>query len=674
MPFKLRAPYEPTGDQPAAIESLTEALANGARHQLLLGATGTGKTFTVANVVAKLDRPTLVLAPNKTLAVQLFGEFRQLFPENAVEYFVSYYDYYQPEAYLPGTDTFIEKDALINDEIDRLRHSATRSVLERNDVLVVASVSCIYGIGGSDTYGGMTLDAQVGDEVDRDALVKRLVELQYERNDVSFERGRFRVRGDTVEVFPVYEEDRALRISWFGDEIEQIQVVDPLRGAVVEPIEKIRMFPASHYVTPPEKMARAIRSIERELAERLEEYRKEGRMLELQRLEQRTRYDLEMLQTVGTVKGIENYSRHLSGRNPGEPPPTLLEYFPDNALIVIDESHQTIPQVGAMYKGDRSRKETLVEHGFRLPSALDNRPLTFGEFEKRVKQALYVSATPADYELNACEGVIVEQVIRPTGLLDPAVEVRPAEGQVDDLLHQIRETVRAGWRVLVTTLTKRMAEDLTEYLQEADVRTRYLHSDIDTIERADILRDLRAGEFDVLIGINLLREGLDLPEVGLVAILDADKEGFLRAERSLIQTIGRAARNAEGRVIMYGDRVTGSMARAIKETDRRRARQTAYNEAHNITPRTVERENVDLRKMTGLTGGKSRAPSAPQPPGDRAALHEEMLRAAEALDFERAAELRDQLRTLQRAELGIESSSAPRRSPQRSAGRRRRRS
>ena len=683
MGFELKTDMSPMGDQPAAIEELVAGLQRGDKHQLLLGATGTGKTFTVANVVETVDRPTLVLAHNKTLAAQLYAEFKELFPGNAVEYFVSYYDYYQPEAYVPTTDTYIEKDSLINDEIDRMRHSATRSLLERNDVLVVASVSCIYGIGASEVYHGMVLDLAPGQEVERDHVLKRLVELQYERNDIDFARGRFRVRGDVVEVFPAYEDERALRLEWFGDELEAIREVDPLRGQAVRSLEKIRMFPASHYVTTEERREKAIKTIEVELRHRLDELESQGKLVEAQRLEQRTIYDLEMLQTVGMVKGIENYSRHLSGRAPGEPPPTLIDYFPEDFLLVIDESHQTVPQVGSMYRGDRARKDILVDFGFRLPSAVDNRPLKFDEFEKHVNQVIYVSATPADFELERTQGVVVEQIIRPTGLLDPQVEVRPAGHQVDELLEEIRLRVERSERVLVTTLTKRMAEDLTEYYQDLGIRVRYLHSDIDTIERADILRDLRQGVFDVLVGINLLREGLDLPEVSLVAILDADKEGFLRAERSLIQTIGRAARNERGRVIMFADTVTASMKAAIEETERRRAKQMAYNEANGITPKTVSKRIRDLREIAGF---KSDAPADDTPPVveldgkpveekdipkavDK--LRKKMLEAAKALDFETAAELRDQIRSIEAAHLGIGEPPKPRATPKprRSRGR-----
>ncbi|MCK6551614.1 excinuclease ABC subunit UvrB, partial [Myxococcota bacterium] len=603
-----------------------------------------------------------VLAHNKTLASQLYVEFKELFPSNAVEYFVSYYDYYQPEAYVPTTDTYIEKDSLINDEIDRMRHSATRSILERDDVLVVASVSCIYGIGASEVYRGMTLNLSPGEQVDRDVVIRKLVELQYERNDIDFSRGTFRVRGDAVEVFPAYEEDKALRLEWFGDELETIREIDPLRGRVLRDLQKIRMFPASHYVTTPERRAKAVEGIKDELRFRLEELQSQNKLVEAQRLEQRTMYDLEMLETVGMVKGIENYSRHLSGRGPGEPPPTLLDYFPDDFLMVIDESHQSIPQVGAMFRGDRARKETLVDFGFRLPSAMDNRPLKFDEFLTHLHRAIYVSATPADWELEKTAGVVVEQIIRPTGLLDPVIDVRPAGHQVDDLLEEVRIRAAKQERVLVTTLTKRMAEDLTEYYQDLGVRVRYLHSDIDTLERADILRDLRLGEFDVLVGINLLREGLDLPEVSLVAILDADKEGFLRAERSLIQTIGRAARNVNGKVIMYADTITDSMRRAIDETDRRRAKQQAYNEAHGITPTTVKKQIQDLRSVAGFKSDLAPYADPEAEEGDvkredipklLTELKEDMLSAAKDLDFERAAQLRDRIRALEAGHLGI---------------------
>jgi excinuclease ABC subunit B len=665
--FRLETPLSPMGDQPQAIEKLVAGIQANRRFQLLLGATGTGKTFTMANVIERVQRPTLVLVHNKTLAAQLYGEFKELFPNNAVEYFVSYYDYYQPEAYVPTTDTYIEKDSLINDEIDRMRHSATRSLLERDDVLVVASVSCIYGIGAAEVYQGMTLDLQPGQAIDRDTVLRRLVELQYERNEIDFSRGAFRVRGDVVEIFPVYEEDRAIRVEWFGDEIESIRAVDPLRGKVVGELQKIRMFPASHYVTPADRLAQAMKTIEEELRFRLADLESQHKLVERQRLEQRTMYDLEMLQTVGMVKGIENYSRHLSGRKPGDPPPTLLDYFPKDFLMVIDESHQSIPQVGSMYRGDQARKSTLVEYGFRLPSALDNRPLKFEEFEKFLHTTVFVSATPSDYELERTEGEVVEQIIRPTGLLDPEIEVRPAGHQVDELLEEIRVRVAKKERVLVTTLTKRMAEDLTEYYQDLGVKVRYLHSDIDTLERSDLLRDLRLGHFDVLVGINLLREGLDLPEVSLVAILDADKEGFLRAERSLIQTIGRAARNSGGKVIMFADQVTGSMRAAIDETERRRKKQEAYNTEHGITPTTIDKQVRDLRQLAGFRSELSQPTdddsvqvagetySKEELPKAKARIKKEMLAAAEDLDFEKAAELRDQLRALEAAELGVQA-------------------
>ena len=658
--FDLKATFQPAGDQPQAIRALCEGLDRGDKHQLLLGATGTGKTFTIANVIQHVGKPTLIMAHNKTLVAQLYAELKELFPDNAVEYFVSYYDYYQPEAYVPSTDTYIEKDSLINEEIDRMRHSATRSILERNDVIVVASVSCIYGIGASDVYGGMVLELAPGQRIERDAVLRKLVELQYARNDVDFHRGCFRVRGDVVEVFPVYEDERALRLEWFGDELEAIREVDPLRGRVLRELQKIRMFPASHYVTPADRRAVAVRSIREELRERLQVLRGENKLLEAQRLEQRTSYDLEMLEQVGMVRGIENYSRHLSGRGPGDPPPTLLDYFPQDFLLVIDESHQTLPQVGAMYRGDRSRKEILVEHGFRLPSAMDNRPLKFEEFTGHIGRAIYVSATPADLEQQWTEGVFVEQIIRPTGLLDPVIEVRAAARQVDDLLEEIRLRVAAQERVLVTTLTKRMAEDLTEYYQDIGVRVRYLHADVDTLERSEILRDLRLGVFDVLVGINLLREGLDLPEVSLVAILDADKEGFLRAARSLIQTIGRAARNAKGKVIMYADTITASMKAAIGETDRRRTKQQAYNVQHGITPETIKKAVRDLREIAGFKTELAAHDEPVLDEVDQAALPQvieglkkEMVARAKALDFEEAAAIRDRLKVLESAALGL---------------------
>ncbi|MDP9149956.1 MAG: excinuclease ABC subunit UvrB, partial [Myxococcota bacterium] len=597
--FDLKTNFEPKGDQPGAIAQLVKGLETPQSHQVLLGITGSGKTFTIANVIRQSGKPTLILAPNKTLAAQLYGEMRELFPHNAVEYFVSYYDYYQPEAYIPSTDTFIDKDAIINDQIDRMRHSATVALLSRRDVIIVASVSCIYGIGSAESYHGLVIQLVAGEELRRDRLLRQLVDIQYERNDVDFHRGTFRVRGDVVEIFPAYEHETAIRVELFGDVVESIKEVDPLRGRVKGTLDRYAIYPGSHYVTPQAQMRRATEGIREELRERLDHFDKQGRFLEKQRLEQRTLYDLEMMEQMGFCQGIENYSRHLSGRKPGEPPPTLLDYFPSDFLIVLDESHQTSPQLQAMYRGDRARKETLVEYGFRLPSALDNRPLKFEEFEQHVRQIIYVSATPGEYELAKAQGVIVEQLIRPTGLTEPEVEVRPVSGQVDDLLGEIKDRAKKNERVLVTTLTKRMAEDLTDYYRELGVRVRYLHSDIDTLERIDILRDLRLGEFDVLVGINLLREGLDLPEVSLVAIFDADKEGFLRSARSLIQTMGRAARNVNGRVIMYGDSVTPAMRFAIEETTRRRAVQRAYNAQHGIVPQTIVRAIMNINPASG---------------------------------------------------------------------------
>jgi len=585
--FDLVTPFQPMGDQPRAIEQILESIEEGKPAIVLLGATGTGKTFTMANVIQAVNRPTLILSHNKTLAAQLFSEMREFFPKNAVEYFVSYYDYYQPEAYIPSTDTYIEKDSQINDEIDKLRHSATRSLLERNDVVIVSSISCIYGLGSPEAYEGLLLYLEVGREIKRNDMLMKLVEIQYKRNDVDFHRGTFRVRGDTVEIFPAYEEERAIRVEFFGDEIEAIIEVDPLRGTKIGAIPRVTIYPASHYVTTLENRKRAIETIRVELRERLQELRGQNKLVEAQRLEQRTLFDLEMMEELGFCQGIENYSRHLTGRNAGDAPPTLLDYFPKEWLLIIDESHVTVPQIGGMYRGDRARKSNLVEHGFRLPSALDNRPMNFEEFEKTVNQALYVSATPGDYEVEKSKGEIVEQVIRPTGLLDPIVEVRPAGTQVDDLLTEIRKRVEKGDRVLVTTLTKKLAEDLTKYYTEQKIRVKYLHSDIDTLERIEILRDLRLGKFDVLVGINLLREGLDIPEVSLVGILDADKEGFLRSSRSLIQTMGRAARNVDGYVILYADRVTDSMSHAIGETRRRREIQEAHNKEHGIIPKTI---------------------------------------------------------------------------------------
>jgi excinuclease ABC subunit B len=657
--FRLRTNFEPKGDQPQAIDLLTGALRHGEKQQVLLGITGSGKTFTIANVIQRSGKPTLILAPNKTLAAQLYGEMRELFPENACEYFVSYYDYYQPEAYIPSTDTFIDKDAIINDQIDRMRHSATVALLSRRDVIIVASVSCIYGIGSAESYHGLVIQLAVGEELRRDTLLRRLVDIQYERNDVDFHRGTFRVRGDVVEIFPTYEQETAIRVEFFGDDIESIKEVDPLRGRVKGTLERYAIYPGSHYVTPQAQMRRAVSSIREELRERLDFFDKEGRFLEKQRLEQRTLYDLEMMEQMGFCSGIENYSRHLSGRKQGEPPPTLIDYFPDDFLLVVDESHQTVPQLQAMYRGDRARKETLVEYGFRLPSALDNRPLKFEEFEAHVRQAIYVSATPGEYELDKSQGVIVEQLIRPTGLTDPEVEVRSVSGQVDDLLGEIKDRVKKSERVLVTTLTKRMAEDLTDYYRELGVRVRYLHSDIDTLERIDILRDLRLGEFDVLVGINLLREGLDLPEVSLVAIFDADKEGFLRSPRSLIQTIGRAARNLHGRVIMYADTLTPAMKSAIEETDRRRTVQRAYNEEHGIVPQTVVRAIMNINPASGTIDyfnvpKLARGERAQAHLGDASDLQEriaamrlEMFAAAEELQFEKAARMRDELKKLE---------------------------
>ena len=660
--FELTTDFEPDGDQPEAIRQLVEGIRSGAREQVLLGVTGSGKTFTVANVIAQVQKPALILAPNKTLAAQLYSEFKGLFPKSAVEYFVSYYDYYQPEAYVPAQDLFIEKDSAINDEIDKLRHSATRSLLERDDVIIVASVSCIYGLGSPEAYHGMLVFVEKGQEIERNQVLRDLTKIQYKRNDIDFHRGTFRVRGDTVEIFPAHEDEKAVRLEFFGDVIEAIYEIDPLRGVRRGELSKIAIYPASHYVTWEENLKRAIGTIEEELEERLKFYKQQGKVLEAHRLEQRTRYDLEMMEEIGFCKGIENYSRHLTGRKPGQPPPTLLDYFGDDWLLIADESHLTIPQVGGMYRGDRSRKETLVEHGFRMPSAMDNRPLQFAEFDQLVRQIIYVSATPGAYELKRTRGVIAEQLIRPTGLIDPELEVRPVSNQVDDLLEEIRQRVESQERVLVTTLTKRMSEDLTQYYEELGVRVRYLHSDIDTLERIEILRDLRLGEFDVLVGINLLREGLDLPEVSLVAILDADKEGFLRSERSLIQTFGRASRNVNGKVLLYADRMTDSMKKAIGETERRRKIQAAYNKKHGITPKTIKKNIADpIRAMGDMDYytvpvedvAHQDKVALQDIPKEIAKLSKEMKAAAGQQKFEKAAVLRDHIKELKEIELRV---------------------
>ena len=660
--FKLVSDFEPKGDQPRAIEKLAAAVLQGASHQVLLGVTGSGKTFTMANVIERVQKPTLVISHNKTLAAQLYGEFKELFPENAVEYFVSYYDYYQPEAYIPSTDTYIEKDTLINEDIDKMRHSATRSLLERNDVIIVASVSCIYGLGSPEAYHGMLLYLERGMKISREEILSKLVEIHYERNDIDFHRGTFRVRGDVIDVFPAHEEKQAVRIELYGDEVEALSEIDPLRGKVLGPLDKVPIYPGSHYVTFPERTKAALVTIQEELEERLEWFRSKKQLLEAQRLEQRTRFDLEMLKELGYCQGIENYSRHLTGRRPGEPPPTLLDYFPRDYLLFIDESHVTIPQLIGMYRGDRSRKETLVEYGFRLPSAVDNRPLKFEEFNERVRQVVYVSATPSEFEMEISKGRIVEQIIRPTGLMDPSLEVKPAKNQVDDLMEEIRNRVKKKERVLVTTLTKRMAEDLAEYYADLGVQVKYLHSDIDTLDRIEIIRELRLGKFDVLIGINLLREGLDLPEVSLVAILDADKEGFLRSSRSLIQTFGRAARNVNGKVILYADRMTGSMDQAILETNRRRKIQEEYNRAHGITPQTIKKsvKNIlasiyesDYFTVPAVSDVEGEYGTTRDIPKTVQKLKEEMRKAASELEFERAAELRDRIHRLEELELTL---------------------
>ncbi|KAE8544980.1 MULTISPECIES: excinuclease ABC subunit UvrB [Marinobacter] len=670
--FRVDSPYQPAGDQPKAIAGLVDGIESGLAHQTLLGVTGSGKTFTIANVVQQVQRPTIIMAHNKTLAAQLYGEFKEFFPDNAVEYFVSYYDYYQPEAYVPSSDTFIEKDASINEHIEQMRLSATKALLERPDAIIVATVSSIYGLGDPQSYLKMMLHLDRGDQMDQRYILRRLAELQYTRNDIEFHRANYRVRGDVIDVFPAESEKEAIRIELFDDEVENLSYFDPLTGEVLRRVPRVTIYPKSHYVTPRQTVLDAVEHIKQELDVRLQQLRDNNRLVEAQRLEERTRYDIEMMLELGYCNGIENYSRYLSGRNPGEAPPTLFDYLPPNALLVVDESHVTIPQIGAMYKGDRSRKETLVEYGFRLPSALDNRPMRFEEWERIAPQMIFVSATPGNYEAEHA-GQVVEQVVRPTGLLDPEIEVRPASTQVDDLLSEIHQRVGVNERVLVTTLTKRMAEDLTDFLMEHDIRVRYLHSDIDTVERVEIIRDLRRGEFDVLVGINLLREGLDMPEVSLVAILDADKEGFLRSERSLIQTIGRAARNVNGKAILYGDRITGSMQRAIDETERRRAKQMAHNEEHGITPTGLNKKIADI--MEGAAGGGGRGRRKAERPGQKAAeeaedyrvkvgnrspeevlkevakLEDEMYKAAADLDFETAARLRDQISELKEAAL-----------------------
>ncbi|QPI68510.1 excinuclease ABC subunit UvrB [Exiguobacterium sp. PBE] len=644
IPFALQSEFQPGGDQPEAIRQLVEGVNRGDRYQTLLGATGTGKTFTVSNVIQEVKKPTLVLAHNKTLAGQLYSEFKEFFPNNAVEYFVSYYDYYQPEAYVPSTDTFIEKDASINDEIDKLRHSATSALFERDDVIIVASVSCIYGLGNPEEYRSLVLSLRVGKEMGRDEMLRKLIDIQYERNDIDFQRGRFRVRGDVVEIFPASRDEHCMRIEFFGDEIDRIREMDPLTGEIIADRDHVAIFPASHFVTRDEKLQKAIVNIEAELEEQLEKFREEGKLLEAQRLEQRTHYDLEMMREMGYCSGIENYSRHLNLMPEGSTPYTLIDYFPEDFLLVADESHVTLPQVRGMYNGDQARKQVLVDHGFRLPSAKDNRPLKFDEFEKKVSQAIFISATPGPYELEHTPNMI-EQIIRPTGLLDPTIEIHPIKGQIDYLMDQIRERIKRDERVLVTTLTKKMAEDLSDYLREAGIKVNYMHSEIKTLERIEIIRDLRLGKYDVLVGINLLREGLDIPEVSLVTILDADKEGFLRSDRSLIQTIGRAARNANGHVILFADKMTDSMARAIEETDRRRSIQQAYNEEHGISPQTIRKDIRGVIRATVEAEEEALESLSTMKPAEREAaiakLEEEMKQAARDLQFERAAELRD---------------------------------
>jgi excinuclease ABC subunit B len=661
-PFHIQSQFEPTGDQPQAIDKLASNIVKGVPEQTLLGVTGSGKTFTMAHAISRVQRPSLVIAPNKTLAAQLYGEFKTFFPGNAVEYFVSYYDYYQPEAYLPQTDTYIAKDSSVNETIDKMRHSATRSLLDRRDVIIVASVSCIYGLGSPENYQKMLLQLKTGQQVPMEDVLRKLVDIQYERNDFDFHRGVFRVRGDVVEVFPAYEEDRAIRIEFFGDEVDTIKEIDPLTGRTIRSLNRTAIYPGTHYVTAPDTLERAVKDIKEELSVRLDFFHQEGKLLEAQRIEERTRFDLEMLLELGFCHGIENYSRHLDGRLPGSPPYTLLDYFPDDWLLFVDESHISIPQIRGMYNGDRARKETLVRYGFRLPSAMDNRPLNFEEFEDRVKQVVYVSATPGPYELANTHGKVIEQIIRPTGLVDPKIEVRPADFQVDDLLGEIRKQVGSGHRVLVTTLTKRMAEDLTEYLAQLDIRVRYMHSDINTIERIETVRDLRLGNFDVLVGINLLREGLDIPEVSLVAVLDADNEGFLRSERSLIQTAGRAARNVNGTVILYANRMTDSMNRAIHETERRRKKQLEYNIANDITPTTIQKDISDILaeyRVRPPTDDFVFEPQAPlsqeeamlSPDDLILTLEKQMKEAAGKLEFERAAHLRDEIKKLREQQL-----------------------
>ena len=653
--IRIVTDFEPRGDQPRAITELVRGIEEGEGHQVLLGVTGSGKTFTIAKVIEEIQRPALVIAPNKTLAAQLYAEFKSLFPENAVEYFVSYYDYYQPEAYIPSTDTYIEKDSSINDLIDKMRHAATHSLFERNDVIIVASVSCIYGLGSPEAYSGMLVRLEQDMETDRQEVLRKLVEIQYERNDVDFHRGTFRVRGDVVEIFPPYEEDRAYRVEFFGDTVEAIWMTDPLRGRKIEELKRIAVYPGSHYVTTRDNLTRAIDDIREELKVCLQDLKKQDKLLEYQRLEQRTHFDIEMMEEMGYCQGIENYSRHLTGRRPGEPPPTLMEYLPKEAVVILDESHVTVPQLIGMYRGDRSRKETLVKFGFRLPSALDNRPLRFEEYERFPQQRIYISATPARYEMEKAQGRVVEQIIRPTGLVDPEIVIKPVTSQVDDLLGEIRQRVKKGERILVTTLTKRMAENLTRYYEDLGIRVRYLHSDVQTLERVEIIRDLRLGEFDVLVGVNLLREGLDLPEVSLVAILDADKEGFLRSERSLIQTSGRAARNVSGQVIMYADQVTGSIRACLDETNRRRRIQQRYNEENGITPETVKAHIHDILHSIYEADYVDMAPVSEKIPAYRttgdleeeiARLTGEMKKLAKNLEFEKAAELRDQIAEL----------------------------